>query len=345
MTRELVSIIIPIYNGEEFLEQALESVRWQTYANWECILLDDGSTDRTAEICRSWAERDPRFHYHRQENRGLAAARNAGVREAKGSFVQFLDDDDLLLPERLVKCLDVFQREPEAGVVYSDYVCYRPGEGFSRTLPSKIPGQDAARALLFEQAITFATYVHVFLFRKEVVGQYPFDESLHSYCEDVECWVRVASGGVRFSYIDDVLVIYRFSPGSLIANESRLMSGRVTVLRGFGDHPLAIAHRDDYGRAITYWRQRLAMACFMEKRFSDGRKIMQEIWGVSRWPAQIKMLGWWILMHFGTKETIVRLRSQIVRFTPFRWGGWKQFRAWDPPGIVRKLIGIRPGGS
>lgn len=90
----LVSIIVPIYNVAQYLEECLNSVLMQTYANWECILIDDGSTDNSSEICRKFTSRDTRFKYFYKQNGGLSSARNEGLRKAKGDFITFLDSDD-----------------------------------------------------------------------------------------------------------------------------------------------------------------------------------------------------------------------------------------------------------
>ena len=90
----MVSIIIPIYNSAKFLENCLESIVSQTFLNWECILIDDGSTDGSGAICDLWSVREPRFKVIHQENSGVSAARNRGLFEAKGEFVTFIDSDD-----------------------------------------------------------------------------------------------------------------------------------------------------------------------------------------------------------------------------------------------------------
>lgn len=94
--QELVSIIIPVYNSEEYLEAALESAREQSYQNIEILLIDDGSTDSSPAICDAYAKKDSRFRVIHQKNRGPSAARNRGIDEAKGEYMTFLDNDDLL---------------------------------------------------------------------------------------------------------------------------------------------------------------------------------------------------------------------------------------------------------
>ncbi len=97
----LFSIIIPTYNRAHMLPQALQSVQDQTFPDWECIVVDDGSTDNTKEILQQWIEKDNRFRYIYQENAERSAARNNGIKNAKGKYICFLDSDDYYLKERL----------------------------------------------------------------------------------------------------------------------------------------------------------------------------------------------------------------------------------------------------
>jgi len=96
MSIPFVSIIMPCYNVDAFLNKALEHVITQTYTNWECIMVDDGSKDNTANIAKQWTKKDARFVYLFQENKGLSGARNSGLKIAKGEFVYFYDPDDLI---------------------------------------------------------------------------------------------------------------------------------------------------------------------------------------------------------------------------------------------------------
>ncbi|MDL1892677.1 glycosyltransferase family 2 protein [Sphingobacteriales bacterium CHB3] len=338
MTAGLVSVIIPSYNGEEFLEAALKSVQWQTYQYWECILVDDGSTDDTALVFASFAKTDSRFRYHRKENAGPAAARNTGIEFAQGEFIQFLDDDDILLEERLERCLHEFRLHPEAEIVNSEYVCYSNSEGFYRSLPSRIPDGDTFIAFLCDQNRTFATPVHSFLFKKEIIESNKFDTSLGSHAEDVECWVRIAESGARFQSFDDVQVIYRFTRDSLTQDEAKLLATKVTVLNRYVNHPKVILHHDHFRDAMNYFQEHYAIGCFMKRDFRNGLKAMREQFPDSSWKGRIKMIGWFVSMIFVSRRTVEATRAWIVSHTPFKWGGWKYYRRWTPPESVRRLM-------
>ena len=122
MTDSLVSIITPCYNGEKYVAHTIRSVLAQTYENWELIIVDDGSTDGSASIIRSFAQTDSRIRFIRQENAGSAAARNAGIRAARGRFLALLDADDVWEPEFLAEQLE-FMKAKNAVCVCCAYRC------------------------------------------------------------------------------------------------------------------------------------------------------------------------------------------------------------------------------
>ena len=91
---ELISIIVPIYNVENYLRQCLDSIQNQTYQNFECLLINDGSPDNSADICREYLEKDSRFKYFEKENGGVSSARNLGIECSGGTYITFIDADD-----------------------------------------------------------------------------------------------------------------------------------------------------------------------------------------------------------------------------------------------------------
>lgn len=124
----LVSVIIIFLNEEQFLEEAVESVLAQTYSHWELLLVDDGSTDRSTEIARRYEQKYPdkiRYLEHpHHENRGMSAARNLGIRNARGRYIAYLDGDDVWLPEKLARQVGILCEHPEAVMVYGPLLCW-----------------------------------------------------------------------------------------------------------------------------------------------------------------------------------------------------------------------------
>ena len=123
MENELISVIVPIYNVENYLRMCLDSIQNQTYTNFECLLINDGSPDNSAEICREYVAKDSRFRYFEKENGGLSSARNYGIERAEGAFITFVDSDDWLE----ANALEIFsekQNQYDADIVVSSYCLY-----------------------------------------------------------------------------------------------------------------------------------------------------------------------------------------------------------------------------
>ena len=128
MSEQLVSIIVPTYNRGYCIQRTIDSVRAQSHENWELIIVDDGSTDNTAEVIQSNYSQDKRVRYIFQANAGVSAARNAGIRAAYGDFVAFLDSDDVWRPWKLNVQLRCFEAFPEIGMVWTEFSAMDPSE-------------------------------------------------------------------------------------------------------------------------------------------------------------------------------------------------------------------------
>lgn len=120
----LVSIIVPCYNYGRFLAEALESLLAQTYSNWECIIVNDGSTDNTEEVSNQFVEKDTRFKYIYQSNSGVSSARNRTLQEARGEYIQLLDADDLLESEKLRLQVTLLEENPDVDLVFSNMIFF-----------------------------------------------------------------------------------------------------------------------------------------------------------------------------------------------------------------------------
>ncbi len=184
MTPELkFSVVIPAYNREAHIANAINSVLAQKYENFEVIIVDDGSTDKTAEVVKSFT--DPRVKYFFQENRERAAARNTGVRNATGDFITFLDSDDEFLPAHLQTVNKFISDNPSYEVFCTSFKLVSDRKTIINHLPSDIRGN-----LIGEN---FLSCNGVFL-SAEAARQFPFieDRSMAGL-EDWELWLRIAS--------------------------------------------------------------------------------------------------------------------------------------------------------
>lgn len=138
MARPKVSIIVPLYNKAPYVTKALESIAPQTYTDWECIVVNDGSTDKSAEIVERLTINDERFRLINQENAGVSAARNRGIAESCGDYVAFLDADDWWAPTFLEEMMQLGADYPDAGIYGCDY--YRVKNGKLLTYPKHASG-------------------------------------------------------------------------------------------------------------------------------------------------------------------------------------------------------------
>lgn len=236
----VVTVIIPTYNRAKWLQQALRSVLQQTYDNFEIIVVDDGSTDNTKDVLADLKNPAVRYISH-GTNRGAAASRNIGLREAKGEFVGFLDDDDEWLPCKLQKQLDAFRNSPSSvGVVYtgSSIVSARSG----KTVHSFVSHSPGHQDIDFLRTVTFNTSVP--LIRRSCfhdVGL--FDETLPG-AQDRDMWIRLARH-YAFEFIPEVLV-KRYVHGEQITTDlKKKIEAKERIVRKYLDvlsmHPEVMA--------------------------------------------------------------------------------------------------------
>ena len=142
---EKVSIIIPTYNRADVLSLSVQSVLQQTYADFELLIVDDGSSDNTDIVVESW--HDDRIRYLKlPENKGVAAARNEGIRQAKYDYIAFQDSDDCWMPDKLEKQMDFFMQNPEADLLYCPYECQKADGTVIFVPDSTIPPEEIGRA-------------------------------------------------------------------------------------------------------------------------------------------------------------------------------------------------------
>jgi glycosyltransferase involved in cell wall biosynthesis len=253
-----VTVIIPAYGVERYIAATIRSVLAQTYRNFELLIIDDGSPDRSVEICRQFT--DPRIRILRQSNRGPAAARNLGIRQATGAYIALLDGDDLWVPEKLEKHVAHLENNPGVGVSYcrSELI------------------DEAGQSLGIYQVITKLNHVtpldllcrtpigngSVPVIRREVLqaiqyldpttGEFCYfnpDRQLHP-SEDVECWMRIAlKTSWKMAGISEALTLYRVNSQGCSANlwkKLRSWEKMLAEVRSYG------ASQNDIGSTRQY---------------------------------------------------------------------------------------------
>jgi GT2 family glycosyltransferase len=205
MADPLVSVIIPTYNYGRFVSEAINSVLAQTFQDFEIIVVDGGSTDDTRSIVEAMGRQ---VQYIYQENLGPIVARNTGIRTARGRYIAFLDADDLWLPHKLERQVELMNRHPEVGLVYSTIYQF---ESKSGAIVGEYPVADCRAGHVLRDL-----YLHCFvpsptpLVRKSVLDDVGlFDEEIRYGSEDWDLWLRIAAR-YQFAFVPEPLAKYRY---------------------------------------------------------------------------------------------------------------------------------------
>jgi hypothetical protein len=206
----LISVAIPAYNAAACIGPTLDTVFAQTFTNFEVIVVNDGSPD-TPALESALAPYRSRIRYIRQENRGPSGARNVAIKEARGTYVAFLDSDDVWLPRHLERQVAMLEADSSLGLVYSNAVHIEDGRAvgiaFDNT-PQSLPVDFDA---LLEERATVNTSSAVAL-RRAIVEAGLFDEQMRR-CEDFDLWLRMAYSGVRVTFTREIQIGHRLANG------------------------------------------------------------------------------------------------------------------------------------
>lgn len=215
MSHPLISVIMPVYNGEKYIRETIDSVLGQTCRNFEFIIVNDGSTDSTPQIIDSYA--DPRIVLIDQKsNQGVSNARNLGTQFSRGGFIAFCDADDVYSAERLSAQLDFLTKNPNVDVCGSYFTVFENGQ-----------------EILIEHPTTDQTIKEYFftgncigqpsvMGKSEVFRDYPYNPALQA-SEDYDLWARMAVGGIIFANIPLPLVKYRLHPAQASKTKGKLL--------------------------------------------------------------------------------------------------------------------------
>ena len=197
MHQELISIIVPIFNTEKHLHQCLDSILSQSYENFECLLINDGSTDASASICREYVAKDARFRYFEKENGGVSSARNLGIERSGGAYITFIDSDDWVEFDYLEVLYSAIIQET-ADISVSTYRTYEMSKNqwlfhaFKRVEHQKVfSRQELFNKLMFLDSLDSSYgFASCKLVRKSVLTGIWFNESTH-LGEDMEFWFKL----------------------------------------------------------------------------------------------------------------------------------------------------------
>ena len=231
MNNELISIIVPIYNTEKYLHECLDSIINQTYANFEVLLVNDGSTDSSGIICQEYVERDSRFRYFEKDNGGVASARNLGLEYSEGTYITFIDSDDWV-EQNYLDVLYTALKENDTDVAISTYkrlaqdgVFYL--RSYSREDDEFLNLGTRSRDSFLEILPRLGELDHSFysisskLIKRKIIGNLLFDEQV-SYAEDLNFFFHLYLGVESVVYVRDYTYIYRTHDASTSQNVNEL---------------------------------------------------------------------------------------------------------------------------
>lgn len=269
INNELISVIMPAFNAERLISAAIASVIAQTYSNWELIVVDDGSTDSTAEIVKEMANLDPRIHYIYQPNTKQAKARNTGIAHSSGNFIAFLDADDLWLKDKLSILVQAFDTN-RYDLIFSDSYTFKDHLDLDKLTPAQerfnVPeaeysGKKGLEQFLFQNKIPILTV----LVKKEIILHVGGFNDV-SPCEDYDLWLRLLIEGYRFKALDVPLTAYRFHSTSATAADTLAVSCCINALQKLSN-AASNPYQPIFLKYLNVWYARRMDQIFEPKEF------------------------------------------------------------------------------
>jgi glycosyltransferase involved in cell wall biosynthesis len=234
-----VSVVMAAYNYERFVAGAIQSVLEQTFAGWELIIVDDGSTDNTPGVVRSFLT-DARIRYHRQENQGQPTSENNGVAMARGEWIAFLDADDRWRSDKLEKQLALAVRNPDASVIYSERMLMDPD---GNPLPTPALSQYRGRILkeVFRQNPNPFSSTIV---KRTVINDAGGFNPKYRNANDYDLWLRIAVRDHQFDFVSEPLIWYRTGHSSLMSRGDVQLKTVLKIMDRFvASNPRRLADR------------------------------------------------------------------------------------------------------
>ena len=291
----LVSIVVPIFNGANVVSETLESIRDQTFKNFEVIVVDDGSTDDGPAIVQRFCEADSRFKLISQANTGLPIAHNNAILQSCGEWIALLDHDDVWFPQKLECQLALSREDPRANFLFTNFYFWDGRRDLRLMYPDDepLPEGDTIRRLIFSSVYLPST---VMVRRKTLLEVNLFDPEF-PIAEDWDMWLRIAEHGIWARGIREPMVRYRRWPGSMtIANQMKSIDYNALVIKKH----LHTVQRPDL---VPLYRRSLAVAqtnCEMVRARplveTNPDAVPPFVWRAWRHDPRLKWLRWYLCL-------------------------------------------------
>lgn len=260
----VVSIIVPFYNQSEYIEECLNSVIAQTYPQWECIIVNDGSPDDPDSLVQCFLDKDRRFKYIKKENGGLSSARNAGITISKGKYILPLDADDKIGPNYCEEGIKVLESNENVKVVYAEAELFGVRKGIWELKPYSIYNLSCENVI----------YCSGFFKKTDYDNAGGYNEKLKHGWEDWDFWISILKNGGIVIKLPDVHFYYRTKLDSMIIKLSQNNNARIETMNIIYDknkeffikhhgNPIAVIQREEALKAHIK---------LLKKNFNDSRK-------------------------------------------------------------------------
>lgn len=280
------SVLVPAYNARSTIQDTLDGMLAQEYENWECVVVDDGSTDTTASFVEEYSQQDSRFTLVRQENRGCAGAYKTAYEASRASLLVICASDDYLLPAHL-RVMDSLISENPSHHIYSSNGEYLYHETDARRPVYDAPEWSSERCLSFEEVIAVCFYSVGVVIRRETY-ELAGGHRLNVYTDDYDLWLRAMARGARHIYTPEILSVHRVSDFQQSANLTRLYESNLEVYENLLTHEtLNHAQVAAVEQALVSTRKQLdctevAVSTAMEAQARKLRSTVENVVGPRR---------------------------------------------------------------
>jgi glycosyltransferase involved in cell wall biosynthesis len=316
----IVSVIIPSYNYGFVIAETLASLQKQTLSAWEAIIVDDGSKDNTEAVVQDFVRDDSRIIYLKQANAGLPAARNTGMRAARGKYIQFLDADDLLGSQKLQLHISYLESNPQESIAFSDarYFIHDEPEKILYSIDGKQQEPLVYKTLTAEQAIKELFKYNIVVsnspvFRKKLIDEVGLCDERMTSLEDWDYWFRMALCGHSFCYVsnDQAMALIRIHKASMSWNWNKMTLNRHVLQNNVDSYIKKFVH-DPVKQQELLLINRNSSLHYLGSSVFMNIKFYNIWWGIKnaiRWSHEFKEYRYFLMgSAFSMK---VRLRNAL----------------------------------